>query len=182
MSIVEVMPRSKYRRWVTLAVSALVAVGLFLAFWPVRDRPAPRYISVAFGITNDPAGREPPFFSVSNASTFNLHCRNIGSQIQMTNRSKGITNIVWTWQSWNSMVLQPGQSTNSRAQPPTNSVPWRFAVFVERPPNAVQRALAKIEDHLPRRIFWLLYGDPRRTQFFTSRVFRPQEIANDHGP
>lgn len=167
----------KFCRWIILAgVVPLAVIGLYLGFWPVPDDPPePRYVSVALaGITSDHTGKALPVFTVSNVAGFNVDCR-IAAQVQKPIVPGRSTSVGWLWRNERSLTLQPGQSTNITAEPPTNRVPWRLTVYVEGPPTATQRALAKVGARLPKRIYWFLYGDHRGTQFFTSPVFNHAE-------
>jgi hypothetical protein len=173
---------SKNTRWLLLAASApLAAVLLYVLLWPVPvDETAPRYISITFtGFTNDPSGRTVAVFSLSNVTTFAVNCPVVGPQIQITNRTKSTTNIVWAWEPGDrSMPLQSGESATIQVSR-TNGAPWRFAVMAERPPGLAQATARKLQSRLPRPLYWRLYGDPRRTQFLVSRVFSAGEIPPD---
>ena len=162
------MKLSKQARWLVLLASApLVCVALYLALWPVpEDRPPPRYLSVALaGYTNDARGQPLPRFSLSNLSVFRIECFPIGAQVLMTNRSRTSTNVMWNWQTgYTTQFLRAGEVATVTVVPPTNAMRWRFAVFATKPASPFSRAVDKVESRLPRRIYWLLRGDPRNTQ------------------
>jgi hypothetical protein len=112
-------------------------------------------------------------------TTFAVNCPMVGSQIEITNRTKSTTNIVWAWEPGDrSMPLQPGESVTIQVHR-TNGAAWRFAVRAERPPGPAQVAATKLQSRIPRHLYWRLYGDPRRTQFFVSQIFSPGEIPPD---
>ena len=182
----QLMKLSKRSRWIILLASGpLVWVTLYLALWPVpEDPPPPRYLAVAFaGYTNDARGQALPQFTLSNVSTFRIECFPIGAQVQMTNRSRTSTNVFWNWQSgYTTQFLRAGEVTRVTVVPPTTAVPWRFAVLATRPATPVQRAADKLESRLPRRIYWLVQGDPRNTQLIQYPVVQAQPDEAVHKP
>lgn len=165
---------------VLVAIVPLASLVIFFLWPEATDRPAPRYVSVGYtGIMNEPRRGALPQFSISNISRFPVQCPFVGSQQLVTNRTRTRTNVDWTWRpQWQSMSLNSGECVTASAVPPTNGLPWRFAVWVERPRPLSQRAIETLEPHLPRRLYWLLRGDPRRTQLFQSRVFQPGEFGS----
>jgi hypothetical protein len=158
------MSISKRSRWIISLVCVPVACVMLYLMLPLAPTspPPPRYVSVAFaGYTNDAVGRQLGQFTVSNLSTFRIECSLAGPQHQ--------TNEAWVWlPSYSSPVLRPGETITAVVEPPTNTVPWRFAVFAIRPPTSVQTQMDKLEPWLPRKLYWLLRGDPRRSHFAQS--------------
>ena len=163
------MKRSAHWRWWLLLASApVLCVALYLLLWPVpEDMPPPKFLSVAFiGYTNDAQGRSLPWFLLSNHCTSRIECLPIGAQVTMTNRSRTSTNVFWSWQpGFGTRSLKAGAVTTVAIVPPTNGVPWRSAVFATKPLNRYKRAVDRLEPRLPRRLYWLLRGDSRDTQF-----------------
>lgn len=174
-----VMPTLRNRRWLLVAIFVPLAVVALFFLWPEgTNPPAPRYVSVAYaGTGQGPLGDGRVEFSVSNICSFPVQCRFIGPQQLATNRSGTRTNVGWAWRpGWHSVSLRPRECIIVAAEPPTNGLPWRFAVSSERPRTLRQQAAEKLEPHLPRGIYWLLAGDPRSTRLFHSQVFFPGEF------
>jgi len=158
---------SKHNRWIiSLAFAPLACVMLYLVL-PLAPTspPPPRYVSVAFlGYTNDVLGRVLGHFAVSNFSGFRIECSPVGRQIQ--------TNHAWKWlPGYTSFALKAGEAMTAEVEPPTNAIPWRFGVFAVRPPSRIQVAIDKLEPWLPRRLYWLLSDDPRRSHLVQIQPF-----------
>lgn len=169
---------SRHRYLLLVALIPLGSAAVFLVGPEGATSSAPRYVAVAeLGAQNDSDGSILTGFAISNVSKFPVRCRVVGLQQLATNRTRTSTNLEWRWQpGWYSVSLQARQCISVTNKPPTNALPWRFAVFAECPPTLRWRVADVLESHVSRGLYWLLAGDPRRTQFFHSHEFIPVEL------
>ena len=163
---------SRMTRWIMLLAGApLAVVILFLAIPVIGDRPAPRFTSVAFlGYTNDALAGQLAQFSITNISDYQIVCSPIGIEVQTTNSNQKFPHWSWTGPG-RTNILKPHQAMTMSVKPPTNGIPWRFAVFSTKPMTLRQAVSKRFEKQLPDRVYHLLSGDLRRTHYSVTSVF-----------